>query len=164
MHNTPFRSGYLMPTLSQGEYKISFFWCRDLEKSLHSVAVFIWRSLCVFSFPRWPIQHFISPQCQNHIVLDPVTALPWANTLISLSVHLVPILPFPSSDYPPWFLLYFYFPTHFFLPFWGAGSGLFPSAKASCFLRSNSLFTSAVITAFSAFWAFSARTFSPYDR
>lgn len=65
-----------MLTSSQGEYKISFFWCRDLEKSFHSVAVFISLSLCVFSFPRRPIQHFISPQCQYHIVLDPVTALP----------------------------------------------------------------------------------------
>lgn len=46
-----FKCQYGLPTLSQEEYKISFFWCRDLEKSLHSVAVFIWLSLCVFVSP-----------------------------------------------------------------------------------------------------------------
>lgn len=40
MHNT-FKCEYGMLTLSQGEHNISFFWWRDLEKSLYSVAVFI---------------------------------------------------------------------------------------------------------------------------
>lgn len=75
MHNTSHNANSACSP-SEEEYKISFFWRRDFSKSLHSVAVFILLCLCVFSFPRRPIQHFISPQCQYHIVFNPVTALP----------------------------------------------------------------------------------------
>lgn len=132
-------------------------------------------SLCVFSFPRQPREHFISPWCQRRVVSDPVTALPLANRLISpctscspspaiAPLNLPP--PLPRTTLTSCAFCFFCLPclSHFFLPLTGAGSGLVPSARASCFFSSNSLDTSAIIVALSAFCALRARTFSPWQR
>lgn len=65
-----------------------------------------------FRSPRRPIQHFISPRCQYHIVLDPVTALPKANTLISELVYIL----FPFSSITPRTILSCMIPLLLFLP------------------------------------------------